>query len=116
MVLRIDKERKMKATKAISLARRARKNIDVALTFCATPILREMHYTPRAFIGVADIDAVIADKAVAIKRGMSVAQATEQAINHLFMLADWRACDYAYNEGIEVGAIADPDVKWGRII
>ena len=116
MVLRIDKERKMKVTKAISLARRARKNIEVALTFCATPILHEIHYTPKAFIGNADINAAIADMAVAIKRGMSVAQATEQAIRRLFELADWRACDYAYNEGIEVSAIADPDVKWGQII
>ena len=116
MELRIDKERKMKATKAISLARRARKNIDVALTFCATPVLRELHCTPRAFVGVADIDAAVADMAVAIKRGASVAQATEQALNNLFRLADWRACDYAVSANIEVSAIADPDVKWGQII
>ena len=106
----------MKVTKAISLARRARKNIEVALTFCATPVLRELNCTPRAFVGVADIDAAVADMAVAIKRGASVAQATEQALNNIFKLADWRAWDYASHEGIEVGAIADHDVKWGQII
>ena len=106
----------MKTAKAMRLARRARKTIKVALTFCTTPILREMSYTPSAFIGVADVDAAIADMAVAIRRGMSVAQATEQAINRLFRLADWRACDYAHDANIEVSAIADPDVKWGQII
>ena len=106
----------MKKNKAIRLARRARKTINVALTFCATPVLRELHCTPRAFVGNADVDAAIADMAVAIKRGASVAQATEQALNRLFALADWRACDYAHDANIEVSAIADPDAKWGQII
>ena len=106
----------MKVTKAMKLARTARKTIEAALTFCTTPVLRELCFTPSAFIGNADINAAIADMAAAIKRGASVAQATEQALNNLFRLADWRACDYAVSANIEVSAIADPDVKWGQII
>ena len=106
----------MKTTKARKLARRARKNIISVLTFCTTPVLYELHHTPAAFIDSADIDAAVADMAAAIRRGESVAQATEQAIEHLFKLADWRAWDYACDQGIWVSAIADPDVRWGQII